>query len=298
MNQEEKEDLIKGWLEGEYSDEEVLKSMDAAELNQYKSILSTVDDWEPQGSDTISTNVGAIIEKRETKVVSISRGGWISGIAASILLVASIVFFLFNSEERYYADGENLQVLLPDGTTTVVLSPGAHLSYKNFDSKQRKVVLRGRAYFDVTERGSFTVEYDGGNVAVLGTQFEIAEFNDFFEVRCFEGKVEVSYQDAKLELVEQEKASLINTTLVKEELELAKPVWLSGREVFEDESLVKAIRIMELRFDVIVKADGLSLDRNFTGVMPTENLEDACRAVFSPLGIGYQVEGQSIILSE
>ncbi len=300
MNQQEKEELILQWLQGDKSDQELSNAISDEELSQYKSILSTVDNWIPEGTEKAPNTLPQIFQTpKEAKVISMDRTPWLVGIAASIalILVVSVLFFR-NQETVYYAENENLEVLLPDETTTAILSPGSKLIYDDFSDEDRVVSVEGRVYFDVTRKGAFEVNYQGGQIAVLGTQFEVINFEDYFEASCFEGSVQVSYSGQSATMVMSERVTFENGRLPKMKMRQTTPGWTSGEEKFDNDLLTKVIRVLETRYKVKVESNDISLDRRFTGSMPLDNLEAACRNVFAPFGITYTIEDRIVSLSE
>ena len=299
MNQPEKENIIEQWLQGNLTEEEVLQSIPREELDQYKAILNTVDNWVPEGSESVRPQLKQVFdEKKEAKVVVMGRRGWIAAIAASIALIAAVTFlFIGDQQQEFYADNENLEILLPDGTTKVILSPGSTLSYKKFKKSDRRVKVKGRAYFDVTEKGAFDVEYEGGSISVLGTQFEVVNFDGLFEASCFEGSVEVNYRGKRARMQPKDKVIYVRGGLNKSQTNQNGPGWLGNEERFDSDQLIKVIRVIETRYKVTISNDQVSLDRRFTGTIPTNNLEQACRRVFTSLGINYKIEEDRIILT-
>ena len=301
MDQPNKEQLLAKWLEGKITDDEVLKSVSQDELDEYKSILNTVDQWEPEGSETIESKLKQILAtQKQAKVVSIDRNRWIAGIAASLTLIAVLTFFLLpDAKKTYYADGKVLEIMLPDNSTRVILSPGAKLTYENFTMEDRRVEIEGRVYFDVTEKGPFKVSYNEGSLDVLGTQFEVVSLEEFFEMTCFEGLVELEHRGRRARAGAKDRVASLKGGLVKSTVNKSGPGWLNQEiEEFENASLIKVIKVIETRYEVSIKRDQIDLDRRFTGSIPTNNLEQACKKVFSPLGIQYKIEGKQVFLSE
>ena len=301
MDQPTKEQLLAQWLEGKLTEEELLKSVSNDELDEYKAILNTVDNWEPAGSDSIESKVREILSSpKEAKVVSMNRNAWITGIAASLALIATITFFLLqDSAKTYYAYGEVKEITLPDNTTKVILSPGSRISFEDFDTENREVEIEGRVYFDVTEKGPFRVGYNEGSIDVLGTQFEVVDLDGVFETTCFEGLVEVEYGGKRARAGVQDRIAYLKGGLVKSKVSTTKPGWTDQAvEEFENANLEKVIKVMELRYEVSISKDQIESDRRFTGTIPTDNLEQACKKVFSTLGIQYKIEGKQVFLSE
>lgn len=301
MDQPNKEQLIQEWLAGRLSEEELLQSVNQEEVDEYKKILATVDNWEPEGTDEIKDRLVQILSTpKEAKVVSLNRGRWITGIAASLVLISFIsYFFLIDSETTYYAENELMELMLPDNSTKVVLSPGASISYEDFTKEAREVKISGRVYFDVTEKGPFKVNHNGGNIQVLGTQFEVVDIDDVFEATCFEGLIQVEHRGRIARAGVKNRIAYVRGNLESSDINSSKPGWIDQEvETFERASLSKVIKIIETRYKVEVVIGTVSVDRRFTGTIPTDDLEQACRKVFSTLGIQYKIEGKRVLLSE
>lgn len=92
-----------------------------------------------------------------------------------------------------YSSGEQVrQVTLAD-RSQLTLDAGSALAV-DFDHGERRVrLLRGAAFFEVTHTGQpFLVEASGGEVRVLGTQFEVREQGAGAQVTVRSGRVAVT----------------------------------------------------------------------------------------------------------
>jgi transmembrane sensor len=93
--------------------------------------------------------------------------------------------------------GGTYQVVLPDGTK-VWLNADSKISFPSqFIGSQRKIVLSGEAYFEVSHNAlkPFVVQTDKQQVTVLGTHFNINSYADegATKTTLLEGSVSVSY---------------------------------------------------------------------------------------------------------
>ncbi|MEQ9289042.1 MAG: FecR domain-containing protein [Cyclobacteriaceae bacterium] len=91
--------------------------------------------------------------------------------------------------------GRKSQVFLPDGSI-VWLNSASSLQYRaHFSGSERRVVLKGEAYFDVAKDQDkpFVVESNGMSVTAVGTAFNVRAFDgdDTMEVGLVEGKVKI-----------------------------------------------------------------------------------------------------------
>ncbi|AZL72365.1 FecR family protein [Pseudomonas oryziphila] len=92
-----------------------------------------------------------------------------------------------------YTSAEQVrQVTLADGSQ-LTLDAGTAIGV-DFDQGERRVrLLRGAAYFQVTHTGApFLVDANGGQVRVLGTQFEVREQGEGAQVTVRSGRVAVT----------------------------------------------------------------------------------------------------------
>ena len=79
---------------------------------------------------------------------------------------------------------------LPDGSQ-VILNSDSELEYNDNFSHDRTLNLNGEAFFQVEKGKSFTVVTNEGEVAVLGTSFNVLARDGVFVVSCKTGKVRV-----------------------------------------------------------------------------------------------------------
>ncbi len=117
---------------------------------------------------------------------------WLSAAAMVALLVLAARWFFQPASTTYFAYAQPEQFVLTDSSRTV-LFPGSTL--KERSGKQRAMQLEGRAYFEVRrdEQRPFTVDAGDLRVTVLGTAFEVADYDTaaFATVRVRTGHVRV-----------------------------------------------------------------------------------------------------------
>lgn len=209
-----------------------------------------------------------------------------------ILLGASIYFVadragLFTTTE--YAEfqvpcGEQMQVVLQDGTV-VHLNSATRLRYpKKFGLFSRKVELWGEGYFVVAkEKGRpFIVDLKGVEVKVTGTQFNVkaypAEQNVW--VALDEGGVVLKgIKDKEYPLVPGESAEYNRTSgacqISKTEEVAQVSSWRSNSLNFYLTPLSEIIKVMERQYDVhFIVRDSALLNNRFTLSTSKVNVDD------------------------
>lgn len=138
--------------------------------------------------------------------------------------------------------GGEFQLCLSDGTQVYVNSE-SELKYPAvFTGDERKISLRGEAYFRVAKSARpFIVEVNGMEVQVFGTEFNIRAYPDEqnYQTTLTKGKVEVRKEGQKVFLQPGEQAVLTGgKDLLKHKVDVSKyTAWIDGNVAFEDERL-------------------------------------------------------------
>ena len=164
---------------------------------------------------------------------------------------------------------------LADGTM-VWLNSDSELRYPvNFAGTERRVFLKGEAYFDVARNADmpFWVESGGLEVEALGTEFNVNVYGDegYLRTTLAEGKVRVSYAATRQACILEpgEQAVLEEGTLSVRQVDLKDIVgWKEGRFVFSDMPLEAIVRQLERWYDVEFEFfDPAAKYYRFTGVI-------------------------------
>ena len=215
-----------------------------------------------------------------------------AGIAASLLLIAIFVFTLRNPVSATIITKEALVaetkvVDLPDGSV-VTLNANSSLSFS--EEWNRKVDLKGEAFFEVTEGGKFAVSTSIGSVEVLGTSFNVFVRDSTFEVACKTGKVRVEIPAQTIsELITPgtsirlESDTVLITTL---DTDLVGR-WKAGVFYFSDQKLSDVILEVERQFGVEIQITDAT-DYIFNGYFTNKSVENALEMVCLPLGLSYE----------
>lgn len=187
-------------------------------------------------------------------------------------------------------NGKRFKIRLSDGTI-VHLNSGSSLKYpvQFLKGKERKVHLKGEAYFDVAydESDRFIVEAQHMNVGVYGTQFNVNAYPDESteQVVLVEGAVQMNIVDAKNG--ESDKIMLrpgvmgtfdfdkneISTQKVDPKIHTA---WLNGNLVFQNSTAEMVVKKLQRNYGVTIinraHLDGESFNGRFN--IEEETIED------------------------
>ncbi len=295
----DKEYLIQKWLKDELSEQEkeAFKQLeDHPELTgivvnaQYfkASEFSTVDDFE---------NFSTRLEKNKVPVIKLN---WVKPFLriASVFVIglALSYFFLFDGDvDIQTLAGQKTTIELPDAST-VVVNALSEISYSKDKWKdERKVQLEGEAFFKVAKGAKFDVVTSEGIVSVVGTQFNVKQRGDYFEVKCFEGVVKVTSQNTSQLLKAGDSYRFSNGTALLGKTVYQNPQWTKNVSSFERVSLTEVIAELERQYNVKVRTENVDADRLFTGGFVHDNLENALKSISEPLSVKYSIESTNTI---
>ena len=295
----DKEYLIQKWLTDELSEQEMeaFKQLDdypeltgiVANARYFKaSEFSTIDNFE-----TFSTRL-------EKHTVPVRKLNWTKPFLriASVFVIglALSYFFLFNGDvEIQTLAGEKTTIELPDAST-VVVNALSELSYSKDKWKdERKVQLDGEAFFKVAKGAKFDVITSEGIVSVVGTQFNVKQRGEYFEVKCFEGIVKVTTKNTSELLKAGDSYRFSNGTSLLGKTVYQNPQWTKNVSSFERVSLGEVIAELERQYNVNVRTENLDTDRLFTGGFVHDSLENALKSISEPLNLEYSIESTNMV---
>ena len=199
--------------------------------------------------------------------------------AAAIVIIISAYFILQYtnktapvSEISYVAEqtanGEKQKITLEDGST-VWINAASQFKYPDkFSNNRREVSLKGEAFFEVSRDPSrpFIVHTETATIQVLGTSFNVKEYNEenTIEVIVKEGKVSFSITEGfenrnnSVILEKGEKGTYLKhkKQIIKETFEPDTYAdWKSGYLGFSNESMEEVARKLERWYNVKIRFD-------------------------------------------
>jgi ferric-dicitrate binding protein FerR (iron transport regulator) len=299
-NEHTNDTFLSRWLNNDLTNEELVSFQKATEYKEYQKIIDATQNFNAPNFSKKEV-LEKILQKTTEKKVKKLIPRWIYAAAASIALLISTVFYLTGSDETFSTSfGEQLALVLPDGSE-VLLNSKSSLTYKKsdwFDGK-RTLELKGEGYFKVKKGSKFSVNSNSGNVSVLGTQFNVKTDASYFEVLCYEGKVQVKNNQETAILTQglsfrkigknkSEEGSFINT----------KPNWLEGESSFNNTPLQFVLAELEKQYQVKITSPTIDINTLFTGTFTNKNLNLALQTICVPLSIQFTVTDDKVVLSK
>lgn len=182
--------------------------------------------------------------------------------------------------ETISPNGIKSKIVLSDGTI-VDLNSGSSLSYPAvFKGKQRIVILKGEAYFDVAKdkKHPFIVKTGSMKIKVLGTHFNVKAYTDDDKIITsllkgsvsIEKSISASEHTDSIVLLPNQQAILYKAT---QTIDVQKAnadlfvLWKEGQYYFDNENLIEIARKLERGFNVNIKITSAKLKKEvFSGV--------------------------------
>ncbi len=301
MMEEMNETYLADWLADKITDEQLKQLVSEEDFLAYQQLKNTLSGFEI-GQPDLEQNFSAIKQKlankKETKpkVVPLWR---YASVAACLLVMFGIYHFFIAENTITTAFGQTQMITLADHSK-VSLNAKSTLVYGNNYSYKRTLCLDGEAFFEVEKGSPFTVVTSLGDIRVLGTKFNVIAFGDFFEVVCYEGKVQVTQKGKSTILTHGESVRFYNGTSENWADETTtKPSWISGESSFKNVPMRYVIEQFKNQYNVEVDYP-ISIERvKFTGAFTHKESTVALQSICLPLHLKFNKDSAGkIIISE
>ena len=183
--------------------------------------------------------------------------------------------------------GTDFKIVLPDGTK-VWLNAMSSLSYPViFNGKERKVKIKGEAYFEVAKNlhKPFIVEANGTEVRVLGTHFNVKAYSDesYVKTTLVEGSVKITNKEKSVVLKPGQQSA---TSLSGEDIKIATVdtdeilAWKNGYFLFNNENITTVMKTIGRWYDIAVEYEGSVEGRTFGGTIARfDDVEQLLRSI-------------------
>ncbi len=157
--------------------------------------------------------------------------------------------------------------------------------------------LSGEAFFKVSKGQKFTVNTQVGTVQVLGTQFNIKERPNYFEVQCYEGLVAVTYNNKTLKLSKGKSFRVLDGTIqLVDDFNAENPSWLQAESSFDKIPLSQVVSELERQYDLNIDYKTVDGSQLFTGTFTHSDKNIALQSITIPLKLSYKIEGRNVTL--
>jgi len=335
MNKQSFFDLLTRYQEGNCTETEKLwldqwyGSLGDKNVNNLSS--TELDEMKDNVWLKLQSNAQPLKKQRTLKLI------WVKTAIAASLTIAFILGGMYvvsdHSESSFMNQNSELTLISKTNTSaepivislndesTVTLQPKSNIIYpKVFASNNRRVYLKGDAFFSVTKnpKKPFFVYNNKLVVRVLGTSFFVKQSSDqtAAEVAVRTGKVQVN-ENTESDIINLSAAKVakpvlltpnqkglfsahkIKTTLVEKPIPLAvaynEPSNISYN--FKEESLKEIFKTLSKAYGIEIKSDNEILDYTFTGDVTNKGLYDQLSLICGSISGKYSISGTSILVS-
>lgn len=299
--EERNETYLSDWLAHKITDEQLKQLVSEEDFMAFQKIKNTLNGFEISNPD-LDQNFSAIKQKlaeknqSKPKVILLWR---YASIAASLVLMFGVYHF-FIAQNEITTDFGKTQIITLADNSKVALNAKSTVTYGNTFQYKRTLQLEGEAFFEVEKGSQFTVETSLGDIRVLGTKFNVIAFKDFFEVKCYEGKVQVTQKGKATILTHGESIRFYNGTSENwADESSAKPTWISGESSFKNVPMRYVIEQFKNQYNVDVEYPNSIENIKFTGTFTHKEPTVALQTICLPLHLKFGKDSTGkIIISE
>ena len=248
-----------------------------------------------------------ILEKEKDKMIEAGRGVDVQQSSGMLVYSDSVVSEYVDTNVLRIPKGGEFKLQLADGTR-VYLNSATDLRYPvAFTGPERRVYLKGEAYFEVAKdvEHPFIVVTDDVQVRVYGTSFNVNTLGaDGVRTVLVEGKVGIRGQDSDREYVlKPNELAFYDRNSRDMKIETVDPdlytLWRKGIFVFERETLENIMNILSLWYDMEVFFQSESAKKlHFSGHMKRcEQIEDILHAITDATGVVFTINDKTVCVS-
>jgi len=296
-------DILK-WLNREISDEELTHLKETKDFNTLEKIAHYSSQIDAPKVDVEKALADFKLKTKNTskkgKVIPFNYKKLYKYAAAIVVLLTTSYFFISNNTDNAiyktaFAETKNFN--LPDNSE-VVLNANSEISYaKDSWQENRNLTLDGEAFFKVQKGEKFTVNTEVGKVTVLGTQFNVKERDNYFEVKTFEGLVSVVYKDSLIKLPRGSIFKVVNGVVdINNTFNIKEKSWLQKESNFKSTALRFILEEIENQFGYTIETTNVDLDILYSGGFTHTDIDIALKSVTIPLQLSYKIDGKKITI--
>jgi len=293
-----REELISKWLDNDLNDQELKAFKNLDDYDDLMKLNKSLQSFKADKYETakeLETVLSTIKSKKQTSVK------WIKPmirIAAVLAICFGLYYYTTTLDTTISTElAQKTTIKLPDASH-VSLNAKSFLAFNKTQWKHdREVELQGEAFFKVAKGSSFKVKTTSGTVTVYGTQFNVKQRDNYFEVICYEGLVGVSYNSQETRLKPGDSFLILDGKLIAKEKEnRSMPSWLNNASTFRSLPYKTVIAEFERQYNVEVTLVGVDSTQLFTGSFTHDDIELALKSISLPIHVTYSKTNRTITL--
>lgn len=204
---------------------------------------------------------------------------------------------LFNTIET--PRGGQYQINLPDGSR-IWLNAASSLRYPVvFSDNERKVELKGEAYFEIAKNmaSPFRVVSNNQIVEVLGTHFNINSYPEEGSVKTtlLEGSVKIQSGNKSAILRPGQQSQVGNSIIVTQADIYETVAWKNGKTQFSNADIKTIMRMLSRWYDVEVQYQSEMIETGFGGsVSRSKNISEILKLLELTGDVHFKIEGRRV----
>lgn len=294
-----KEELLLKWLDDDLTPQE-LETFKA--LEDYESLIKLSNYSKGFKAPEFDTEDALQNTLQNMKIKNPVSRNWLQ----PLLKVAAILAICFGSyyytttlDSSFTTDlAEKSSIELPDHSSVHINALSEITFNKKNWNKNRTIILQGEAFFKVEKGSTFNVKTDAGTVTVLGTQFNVKQRSNYFEVVCYKGTVQINYNTGKSTLKAGDSFMILNENITTDLIASAKqPEWLNNVSAFSSLPLSEVLAEFERQYKVKFDTSNIEANTLYTGKFTHKDIDIALKSITEPLQLSYIKNNKTIILS-
>lgn len=317
-------DLISRYLLNELSSEEAKafehwiesNPENIEKLNEYKAVWESTNNYQKGFNPDVHKALAIVHKSAGITQMQKSRSGFatilkVASVAAIIIGIIGLTYYynhLNTNKIVVLSSGINevKEIVLPD-SSHVWLNENSTLQVANaFTKKQRKVTLKGEAYFEIKrdESKPFIIRTGNTFIEILGTSFNI-------KMDTISGNVSVIVHSGKVAFyssISKSGKSILNPTdegifyganskiIRSSNLNINYLAWKTGILTFNDTPLNEVCFELSKHYKKSVKTATPVSNKSLTGTFKNEKLQDILKTIELTLDVKTETSGNEIII--
>lgn len=293
-----REDLIQKWLDNALTTEE-FKAF--KQLEDYDELMALDNGLKQFKTQDFNTDLELERLTNSLKNTSKKTTNWFKPflrVAAILAICLGSYYYtttLDTSIDTLMAQKET--VTLPDASTVTINALSSVTFNEHSWSDDRVLLLEGEGYFKVAKGSKFKVNTPIGTVTVLGTEFNVKQRTNYFEVTCYEGSVNVEYNSNAVILKPGDSFLVIDGKIIeKTSVSSTMPSWVNNESSFTSMPFKTIISEFERQYNVTFNVNTINEEELFTGSFTHNDIDLALKAITLPLNLTYVKKNGTIIL--
>lgn len=332
VQKEQIDEILTKWLTNTATEEELslLRKWTGQNEENLELIEKLQKTWNEDTAEPILVNVDAMANEIWAKAMNEQpkqswRWNLLFRYAAAIVILAGSFFWILSIADfaeieqenslpitstfilRENIPGQKTKVFLPDGSIVYLNSSSSIKYLKSFEGLERRVILKGEAFFEVAKDESkpFIVESNSIETVAVGTAFNVNAFNlNEIRISLVEGKVRINKAEStdKLATLNPGNELVINPNTQKfleQSFEIEDVIgWKGGKLVFNHATLEEVSHKLERWYGVEITIRGrIPADWEISTVYENQTLKNVLIDLQYSRKFAYEINESNVAIT-